>query len=355
MRTRIRELSTLVTFPLRFPQLAVRLGAGLGLALSLWAPSAAAQEDTADAEPAWIPSLSIDFEAFDYSTKSTVTNLVNPPAQEGSVSNSSGQLLVRIGGELMGPRFEDVPGQPRLFVQGGVGINTFSASKIGEIGTLQGDTEGDIQLFRITRRQDFIFGCTTRNPPTCITADASDFAGQGSELTGRLETPEWNAALGVAFDVPLWSSLLLQVKPSVTYNYENVRLGGRIRTVVEEPPGPTYPEQEVFTLYEGTGSSSSADHSLGLGLEFDLALWRSTPIRASLYLDTRFLWLLTDPVTTFQDSSATQTSFPDPPPPNPPPIMTPTDPVGAYRVERDSFEFRGGAGVRFSWVGFGQR
>lgn len=335
-----------VRFSLPAPFLGIAPGLLLGLALGLAAQGAGAEgEEPAESEPAWIPSLSAEFETFQYSATTSVTNLVNPPAQEGTVSGSSLQLIARIGGELMGPRLESLPTHPRLFVQGGVGFNSFSGSNIAEIGLLQGDPQRAISQFNITRAADIALGCNI--PGVCpITAEPSDFEGQGSEVTAEVQTPEWNAALGLAWDIPLRRSLLLQVKPSVTYNFERVKFGGRIRTVVE-----TDPVNEVFEIYEGTGSGSSNDHSLGLGIELDLALFRSRPIRASLVLGTRFLWLLSDPTTTFSDSSGTRTFWTTPAAAQ----MEPTGPVGAYRVERDGFEIRGGAGVRLSWVGFGQR
>ncbi|HEX9814650.1 MAG TPA: hypothetical protein VGB31_06855, partial [Myxococcota bacterium] len=66
------------------------------------------------AEPSWIPSVEIGFETFDYDTDSTVQNFINPPAWAGAQAESERQLMFRIGGELMGPIFEDLPGRPRL-------------------------------------------------------------------------------------------------------------------------------------------------------------------------------------------------------------------------------------------------
>jgi hypothetical protein len=54
------------------------------------------------------------------------------------------------------------------------------------------------------------------------------------------------------------------------------------------------------------------------------------PIRISVFAQVRALWLV----------SGTTTSFTDP------------DGIATYRVERDDLAFRGGAGLRFSWVGF---
>jgi hypothetical protein len=175
--------------------------------------------------------------------------------------------------------------------------------------------------------------CDERPPPqTCFTAEPEQFAGQGSEIVAELQNPSWYAALGVAFNVPVADSLLLQVKPSIAYNVEQIDMTGRITTVVE-----TDPDNEMFEVHRNAASASSTDHSLGLGIELALALSRAgKPIRTSLYVDARFLWLLSDPTTEFSD-------------PGPPTGF------GSFTVERDEFGIRGGAGVRFSWMGSGGR
>jgi hypothetical protein len=306
------------------------------LALCLTGQIARAQGERFGEEPGWIPSINVGFETFASSTTSSVENHLNPPAQEGSQSNSSQQLLAEIGGELMAPRFEWLPGRPRLFAQGGVGLNTFSSNEIFRIGDVAGDTELDIAIFQGRRAFQLsidrlprpggngIADCLEPTPPTCLTADAGDFEGQGSEISAKLQAPGVDAGLGLAFDVPVGRSLLLQVKPSVAYNFQRVDFSARIKTVIE-----TDPVNEVFEIHQAGASTSSNDHRLGMGLELGLALFRShVPIRTSLYLNTRLLWLLSDPTVTF------------------------SDPIATYRVQRETFEVRGGAGVRFSWMGF---
>jgi len=323
-------------FSARFRGLAAVAGV---LAACLAAPASAAEEGPADAEPGWIPGLSFDFETFGYSTKSNVVNDFNPPSQEGEGTNGTSKLLARIGGEVMGPAFEALPGSPRLFAGGGVQFDTFSSERIFKVGDVQGNTELDIARFRSTgpvpnqgTPANGIADCLEQNPQTCEVADPEDFGGQFSQIGAQLENPSWSAALGVAFDVPIGRSFLLQLRPSLAYNVEEVAMSGSIRTVTEDPPGPTPEEQEFFTIHEASAKARSTDHSLGLGLELGLTLFRSSrPVRTSIYVDTRFLWLVSDDTTTFSDSLAT------------------------YQVRREPFEIRGGAGLRFSWTGFAPR
>ena len=87
-----------------------------------------------DHEPRWIPSIDFGLGTFTYSAEASVENALNPPAQEGTQSDPTVELPFRLGGELMGPIFEGLPGRPRLFVQGGVQLKTFSSDKIFKVG-----------------------------------------------------------------------------------------------------------------------------------------------------------------------------------------------------------------------------
>jgi hypothetical protein len=275
-------------------------------------------------EPRWIPSIEFGFDYLAYTAAASVENHLNPPAQEDTQTNPSNWFTLQLGGELMGPAFEAVPGRPRLFVRGGVGLKPFSDDVIFELGDIDGSAEEDIAGFQRRLEQEIGRRCEDNIPSDCSTADPGDFEGQGSRIEANLLSPSWYAALGVAFNVPVANSLLLQLKPSVAYSGEKIDLVGQMTTVTEPSP-------EIFEIYRSTADTSITDHSLGAGLELALALFRSaTPVRTSLYVDVRFLWLLSDPTTTFGDSLG----------------------LASYTVDREKFGIRGGAGVRFSWMGF---
>jgi len=60
-------------------------------------------------------------------------------------------------------------------------------------------------------------------------------------------------------------------------------------------------------------------------------VFRSTrPVRISVFGQVQGLWLVSDRTNSFTDS----------------------DGIASYSVVREDFIFRGGAGIRFSWVGF---
>ncbi|MBW2493215.1 MAG: hypothetical protein JRE43_00550 [Deltaproteobacteria bacterium] len=289
-----------------------------------------ASEDEEPAEPRWIPSIETGFETFDYNTDTTVTNFINAPAWAGTQKEAARQLMFRIGGELMGPEFEDLPGRPRLFVKGGVQIRTFSSDDLYAIGDpdLPGEPETVVENYYLSGNQ-FLLDLP------------SEFDGQGGDVIGRIQDPSWYAALGVAFGMPIADNLLLQFKPSIQYSLEKIDMSGIFVTVDEPNPVPDpddgcglgqdnpVPCPREFFIHRSRGDASTTDHSVGFGLELAVAPWRKVrPIRVSLYTEARFMWLVSDSTTTFGDS------------------------VASFSVSRDKFGVKGGGGLRFSWVGF---
>jgi len=293
-------------------------------------------EEEAFSEPAWIPSIEVGFEAFGYDVDTTIVDLVGDSRHTETQPESPSQLVLRIGGELMGPMFEDLPGRPRLFVQGGVGFRT-SSEEIFQVGfpDTRNEPEGGIERYHFS-------GDDGRDLPF-------DFAGQGAELDAQLVDPLWYAGLGIAFSIPTSGGMVFYLKPSVQYSAEKIDFTGNMTTVEEtSPPGTVDPDpcgpffdtddppfvappcNRTFEARRSSANFSTTDHSIGPGLEVAMAFRSIRPIRISVFAQVRALWLV----------SGTTTSFTDP------------DGVASYRVERDDLVFRGGAGVRFSWVGF---
>jgi hypothetical protein len=290
-----------------------------------------ASEDEEFPEPSWIPSIEVGFEAYSYDVDTTIINLSDPTSWSETQSEGTSQILLRIGGELMGPMFEDLPGRPRLFVQGGVGIATFSNDSVFELGNpdIDGEPEAGIDSYSTD-------GPGQRDYPF-------DFDGQGSRLDADLQDLSWYAGLGVAFSVPTSMGLLFYIKPSVQYSVEEIDFEGKLKTVEEttdppavDPPPCTGrgcidgPFIREFKIRESNVNFSTTDHSIGPGLEVAMAFVSPRPIQVSIFAQIRALWLVSDKTNSV------------------------TDPNGfaSYSVERDDLTVKGGAGIRFSWVGF---
>jgi len=343
------------------------------------APQAELEEEFS--EPSWIPSIDLGFETFDYRTDTEVgSNLSSiipkstdfdtgevtfEPAWTGSQSAARRQLMFRIGGELMGPMFEDLPGRPRLFVKGGVQIRAFSSDRIFRIGK-----PFEIKQPETGVRKYENLGPRGLNLPF-------DIEGQGSQIDARFQDPSWYAGLGVAFSVPIATNLLLYIKPSVQYSMEKIDLSGGLTAVgepdqtLEDPLTAGLPDcggtlvgeddplcVREFVIRKSRATASTTDHSIGAGLELALVLFKSArPIRVSLYAGARFMWLLSDSTTRFADGPPYLGCTVEPTTPGqiPAPFVCSSEiaePIANYSVTRDHFGIKGGGGVRFSWVGF---
>jgi hypothetical protein len=279
-------------------------------------------EEEGFSEPSWIPSIEVGFEAYSYDVDTTIINHSDPTSWSETQNGRADQILLRIGGELMGPMFEDLPGRPRLFVQGGVGIRTFSDDRVFELGNPDLDSEPETEIARYLTN-----GPGQNDFP-------SDFEGQGSRLDADLQDPSWYAGLGIAFSVPISTGLLFYIKPSVQYSAEDIDFEGKLKVVYEPPPPgvdpPDGPYTRTFEIRESNVNFSTTDHSIGPGLEVAMAFLSPRPIRVSVFAQIRALWLVSDKTNSV------------------------TDPAGfaSYSVERDDLVVKGGAGIRLSWVGF---
>jgi hypothetical protein len=292
-------------------------------------PDVVSEEEEEFSEPAWIPSLDVGFEGFSYDVDTTIVNLSDPDPSSRSDTQpeSVNQVVFRIGGGLMGPMFENLPGRPRLFVQGGVGFNAYSSDRVFEIDDPDVRFEPEAGIDKYQR-----LGAGNRVLP-------EGFEGQGSRLDADFQDPLWYAGLGIAFSVPTSGGLLFYIKPSVQYSAEPIDFTGKLKTVEEpiprldpDPCGVNEPSSclREFKIRESNADFSTTDHSIGPGLEVAMAFRSFGPIRISVFGQARVLWLVSDAVTSF------------------------TDPNGfaSYSVERNDRVFKGGVGVRLSWVGF---
>jgi hypothetical protein len=289
-------------------------------------------------EPNWIPSINVGVESFDYEADAETVDLIDPPRWSTSGGDSQRQLLVTIGGELMGPALEAIPGRPRLFLGGGLGIKTFAADEIVKIGQPDGgaqpEQDKDAYLTNLDRLINR-FRCL-ESVNGCPEPIIDDWLGQGSEVEVSFDDLTWFANLGVSFDIPVFESSLIQVRPSAAYRGEKVDLDGLLTVVVDEgfDANTAEPDGDLLRIYRsrGAGRRDVTQHHLGPRLELAFVLSRTArPIRTTLFVEGSYLRLLSDRSQSFRDR----------------------DGIAAYSVNRDRGEFRGGGGIRISWVGFG--
>ena len=291
-------------------------------------PDVVSEEEEEFSEPAWIPSIEIAFDAGDYDTTSSVDSSVG---QSGDNSRSPDNLMFRLGGELMGPMLGQLPGNPRLFGRAGARLVASPNVETLEIGGI-GAPEDEIQSFVEDREAAIARGCQDDDPPSCPKVE--DIDGQGSDIRATFSQPSWYAGVGIAFTIPLPKDGALRIKPSVEYNGEHIDMRGRVTSVTE-------PQPDVFLVHRSLATDSTTDHFVGPGLELEFLLGRSARrFGFSIYADSRFLWLVSDRTLSFAGPTTDLDG-------------NPTG-TATYTVKRDSLNIRFGAGIRFSWTGFGR-
>jgi len=299
------------------------------LALLLGA-SARAQVFERLPEPDWIPSIEVGTEVFDFKGQNSV---------EGVVTRTSSirQVFINVGGELASPAFSSLPGRPRIFLGAGVGIPTATENEQLAIGDPGNPFEPETQVAGYLTRLDAAIrrNCYLRPPDNpggaCPQPNVAGFDGQGADIRIDFDDPTWFANLGASFDVPVFEDVLLQVRPAVAYRGERPDIRGRFTSVTLDALIFADPPTADFTiLNSATDRKSKTSHHLGPSLELGVVLSRKArPVRATFYLRGSYLWLLGDRRTTVTDGGG----------------------LVSYSVHRDRTSFRGGAGIRFSWLG----
>lgn len=303
--------------------------------------SASAEEHEAPPEPNWILSLEAGLEGFDFESDGSIDGVL-----DGTIDNR--QLIFELGGEIAGPALKSTPGRPRLFLGGGIGLPIDANISALDVGDPENDVNPEQDIEGYLRQLDAAVSSAIRpcreTPRPCPEPLLEEFKGQGADIRIDLDTPTWYGNLGASFDFPVFADALVQVRPSLAYRGEKVDMAGRLtRANLDEfdlniPPGGcdrtdpcTVPPTADFSIFRSrTGSKSRIYHHLGPRLELGVALSRSArPIRTTLYLQGTVLWLVSDRSKTLVGS----------------------DGIGSYSVRRDEISFRGGAGIRFSWLG----
>jgi hypothetical protein len=283
-------------------------------------------EEAAAEEPRWIPSFNIAFDAGDYDPDVSVDSSVG---QSGVDDDAFDNLVFRLGGELMSPILGEVPGSPRLFARAGAGLVADTKVVTLEVGEV-GAPEDDIQDFDDRLDDAIANGCETNDPPDGRTRGVR---WAGERHSGDVQSAEVVRRIGDC----------VHHSPSQRHGASDQALG-RVRRRTHRAAREGHLGDRAFRG-RVPGSSVRGDHDhhgspARAGAGAGVLLRRSArPIAFSIYVDSRFLWVVSDRTTQF--SGLTEDS-------NGNPTGTAT-----YTVERDSMDIRAGAGVRFSWMGLG--
>jgi hypothetical protein len=217
--------------------------------------------------------------------------------------------LVGLGAELMTPSLAEPAGRPRIFISGGVRF----APKVERSLAREGNP-----------------GSMLIPDPVPDAYDAQFIANQGSDVSAYIEPWVWRAGLGVAFTVPV-RERRLQIKPSVEYYQERVKIEGTVTNATDkpEPIPPTRRPDEVFELTELGASTTETFRGLGPRLALELDAAQSGPVGVSVFVEVAAYWLLGERDVSFGATDGTQSAV--------------------FGFEKSPVAFDAGLGIRFSW------
>src|SRR5262245_24966326 len=242
------------------------LGWGAGALLVLATPGAAwCQEITSDETDRWVPGFAVTSDIVVQGADGSLQNSLRPPEAPNTRFSGSGSFTEpAVGGslELMSPALLRMPGRPRLFAHGG-----FSAVFSSTVDLAKEGSPGPFEV-----------------PPPVGSPPAESVGGQGSLVSGEIDTLLVTAGAGIAFTFDV-AERRFRLKPSFEYVREKVTAEGIVKHVEGPDGGP-------FTFITMSASGSDAFHGIGAGLELEMDTVRLGPFMISLFLDGKATHLL---------------------------------------------------------------
>jgi hypothetical protein len=293
-----------------------------------------------DRSEQWVPAfeLGVDIQ-FDERSASRSGNVA--PSVKGTDTGSIS--IVRFGGELLAPRVSDRWGGPRPLARIG-GQLTLVTKEILSEGNPSGGAFA--LLADAVEQQNRLDMGMSQRPGTMLFSelDPDDIKGEGSSVrVGQNVRPTWYASLGVAweFESPVHEGWL-RIKPSIEYAADEFRYDGLFVDVIEPSP-------DVFELTTLRAGRRVREHRIGPGLELEALLTRSEPVTISLFLSTRFLFLVSDRYNSWGGASSLgTTTFDDV---NDIQSTASTGKTTRFTAESERFLVRLGGGFRIAFVG----
>lgn len=266
--------------------------------------AAASVANAGDAEPSWIPYLDVGIDSGEEIAGASVTSTVDDSA---SGTNSFDHARLRFGAGVLMPSWTQIPGRPRIFVQGGIDYHLAGSQLALDVGEV-GNPQPAIDRLNLNRPND-----------------PEPIPGQGQLIRQEYMGPGWAAAIGVAFEMPApWDGGSIRLKPMAAYEGERIRIEGRLVDVSE-------PSDNVFVIDQAYARKNpTTDHRLGLGGEIELTFFEGDRLEMSAYGNARYLWVVSGRSTRL--------------------VSTPTG-IAAFEWRQDANVVRGGLGIRVSWRG----
>lgn len=301
------------------------------VALCLASAAWGAEDEVEDPEKRWIFGLSLTSGLTIQTQNGSFESAVSPdPRDLGLDDPDAGDDLVvspnvGIRAELMSPGFEDLPLQPRAFVQIGA-LPTFAVSrdlaKVGAPSALELPFDFELPLEQIPLPIPF--------PETAI-------RGAGSRTQATVDTGVYMANVGVAMSSH-FRGRRLRFKPSIGWiNFTTDVRGQVLRGFkLRQFGGVRFVELE--------NDASLNMNGIGPGFELEMELMRRGSIQPALYVDGQVYRIVGDRTVAFSDALTVEGGS-----------LQPELGTATYRAdwdfEAEPWMYRLGIGFRFKWVG----
>lgn len=271
----------------------------------------------------WVPAFGITSGIITQGTQGSVDSHFLPsgedvrPPVDGGVDLLSPWMGASL--ELMTPSPGELPGRPRFFLHGDVGLDFGFGRSVAKEGAPGPFVPPD-----------------TRPP---ITVDAV-VEGQGSETSAEPRLFMAGAGAGIAFTLDAMGRRI-RIKPSVEYMQEQLDIVGVVHRALIVDPGvagrpnqgiPDIPPTYQFVTLQG--SQRETYHGVGAGLEVETDGGRAGPLVLTLFVSGQAYRILGNRTTQFtQVADDTIDGVPE----------------ATWSFTKDAWTYRAGVGMRFRW------
>ena len=290
----------------------LRRGVATILGSLVYALPATGQLPDDEAGSRWIPGLTLHSGVVALQAKANV----NSP-DRGSFDNEKRPVFPFVAGELelASPALTAAPGQPRLFVHGGVEfVFDLDRSVVND---------GDPGVVVVTVFDPDMDGQDLRFPPEELVI------GTGSASRAKMQQLAFVAGAGISFAFPL-GDRELRVKPSFEYRYDEFK----VEAVLSDARSIAMDGVCPCRTTEIAGNDSQGFHAFGPGLELELDAARAGSLLFSVFASAQGYRVLGERALRVQASGNFDTG----------------EPASVEATfERDAWSVRGGVGMRIRW------
>jgi hypothetical protein len=272
-----------------------------------------------DRTAAWMPSFALSWGFFSQSIDGRTRSTETPIAPDSGDSYLSTGF--QFEGKLHTPLQLDIPGKPRIFLAAG-----FQLPLAKELIAQKIDTSFDQRIGQVDL--DFQANCPTNLPgplPGGITNPNNLATTCSLEIRNRVTIDAaWYVGVGVDITIPILDGQF-HISPAFEY------YGLAAHTVGDFERSSSGPQIDTFIEQANVVGNSEIYHGVSPSLALSVDVYEDGPWRWSIFLQSRVVFLLTDPLTKASGEFGTNQL--------------------TFVSELDDFLVQGTGGIQLQWTG----